>query len=200
MSRLLHSKTFRNNLFKWLILYVCAILVVTSVVTYSKYMSSMMGQSTGRAAKFNVGLTKGSICSSTSDVCDLASFKPYDTLEYNFSINPAELEVKSNVVLVVNVDSNFDVLSFYDQVNNKTLDATTETNKTLDDGNLTYLPSARRFTLNINNVGANNNTVRNYKILLKLSSMTNDEKKAYYKTVHSYDDMVTISYTATQID
>ena len=41
MKGLLHSKLFRKNLFTWLFMYIIVIGLFTTVVTYSKYISSM---------------------------------------------------------------------------------------------------------------------------------------------------------------
>lgn len=117
MNMLLHSKTFRKNLFKWSIIYFAVIALFTSVVTYSKYISDKSSLATARIAKFKVDIIKTKICSSLdTNRCNyydvdgnLASeeykFKPYDTLNFYFDVDTTELEVSTSLVLTIHVDS-----------------------------------------------------------------------------------------------
>ena len=42
MFKLLHSKLFRQNLFKWIFMYIAALGLLTSVITYSKYITALI--------------------------------------------------------------------------------------------------------------------------------------------------------------
>ena len=119
MGKLLHSKTFRSNLIKWIFLYVGALIVVTSVVTYSKYITQMTGTANARTAKFNIGVTQGTMCSTiANNHCgENLVYKPYDKIEYRFSVNTTGTEVTTDVVFRVNVDGNFKILSVSDGTN-----------------------------------------------------------------------------------
>ena len=117
MSMLLHSKTFRKNLFKWIFIYLGVILLFTSVVTYSKYISDRSTTSATTIAKFKVDITKTKICSNLdSSRCNYYDdegnligeeykFKPYDKLNFYFNVSTEELEVATKLVLTIHVDS-----------------------------------------------------------------------------------------------
>jgi len=114
---LLHSKTFRKNLFKWSIIYFSVIALFTSVVTYSKYISSQATSSSTSIAKFQVDIIKTKICSVLdSSRCNYYDsegnligeeykFKPYDNLNFYFNVDTTELEVSTRLVLTIHVDS-----------------------------------------------------------------------------------------------
>jgi len=54
MNRLLHSRVFKKNLAKWIFMYIVTLAFFTSVVTYSKYFSSLASNDNARPAKFNI--------------------------------------------------------------------------------------------------------------------------------------------------
>ena len=58
MKGLLQSKIFRKNLKKWLCMYVGALLLLTTVVTYSKYISKYNVDDDARITKFDVTVKK----------------------------------------------------------------------------------------------------------------------------------------------
>ena len=187
MSNLLHSKTFRGNLAKWLILYILALLIATGVVTYSKYISSMTSTDEARQAKFKVQIDKGDICSTTSpDLCNLTSYKPYDELEYKFSINTEKVEVLTELIVNITVNNDFEVISLNDvtipQTNNKF------TTTMSDNTNLSFQNNL--FTL-MSEVGPSKTNIKNYKLKLKF-------KNNSYKTEYNYNEIVNVGYSAIQ--
>ncbi len=117
MNMLLHSKTFKKNLLKWIIIYFGVIALFTSVVTYSKYISSQVAGSTASIAKFQVDIIKTKICSTLdTERCNYYDtdgnllneeykFKPYDSLDFYFNVDTQELEVSTKLVLTIHVDS-----------------------------------------------------------------------------------------------
>ena len=117
MNMLLHSKTFRKNLFKWSIIYFVVIALFTSVVTYSKYISDKSSLSTAKIAKFKIDIVKTKICSSLDTsrcnyydengnlTSEEYKFKPYDVLNFYFNVDTTELEVSTKLVLTIHVDS-----------------------------------------------------------------------------------------------
>jgi len=189
MSNLLHSKTFRGNLTKWVILYILALLIVTGVVTYSKYISSMTSTDNARQASFKVKIDKGDICSTTSpDLCNLTSYKPYDQPEYKFSINTEKVEVLTELIVNINVNKDFEVISLNDVTipqNNNKFTATMNDNTALSfENNL--------FTL-MSEVGPSKNNIKNY--ILKLRFKNNS-----YKVGYDYNKIVNVGYSAIQKD
>ncbi|MCI9063628.1 MAG: hypothetical protein HFJ17_03395 [Clostridia bacterium] len=188
MSKLLHSKTFRGNLTKWLLLYILALLIVTGVVTYSKYISSMTSVDDARQAKFKVQIDKGDICSTTSpDLCNLTSYKPYDQLEYKFSVDTEKVEVLTDLVLNIKVNSDFEVISLNDinipqNTSNKFTVTMSDNTKLSFEDNL--------FTL-ISEVGPNKIGKKQYILKLRF-------KDKSYKVEYNYNEIVNVGYSAIQ--
>lgn len=95
MKGLLHSKRFKANLRKWLFMYVGVMGLLTTVITYSKYISSLGGTDDARATKFEIKVTpEGCI----SDVCLLGNYRPMNEIEYEFDVDE-EFEVNTYVIL-----------------------------------------------------------------------------------------------------
>lgn len=110
MKWLLHSKRFKKNLFKWLFLYIGVMCALTSVITYSRYITSMQSSDTARAAKFDV--TVKDICNTlTNTKCNLDSVRPTNTntFDYYFELDTTNLEVLSSIYLYVYVYDDFDI-------------------------------------------------------------------------------------------
>lgn len=105
MFKLLHSKMFRQNLFKWVFMYIAALGLLTSVITYSRYITSMMNDGQARTSKFIVKIEP---YNDTSFKCpeddpkncvSNIKVRPTKEIEVYFKIDLNELEVKSNIVL-----------------------------------------------------------------------------------------------------
>ena len=110
MKWLLHSKRFKKNLFKWLFLYIGVMCALTSVITYSRYITGMQSSDTARAAKFDV--TVKDICNTlTNTKCNLDSVRPTNTntFDYYFELDTTNLEVLSTVYLYVYIYDDFDI-------------------------------------------------------------------------------------------
>lgn len=111
MMGLLHSETFRKNLSKWIFMYIAVICLLTSVITYSRFISSFGTDDEARSSKFNVKIepiatqdscpddteTEGGESSSTAVLCTTS--RPTSTLEYYFKVDVTEIEVKAEVYL-----------------------------------------------------------------------------------------------------
>lgn len=95
MKGLLHSKRFKANLRKWLFMYVGVMGLLTTVITYSKYISSFGGTDKSRATKFEIEVTPEGC---TSDVCLLGNYRPMNEIEYDFDVDE-EFEVNTYVIL-----------------------------------------------------------------------------------------------------
>ena len=114
MKELLHSKLFRRNLYKWLFMYVGVMCLLTSVITYSKYITSMQNDDTARVAKFNVKITNNDVCDELEDKCHYGTLRPTEDYEYYFTVDTTELEVKTLLVTIVSVHDDFNIIKLYD--------------------------------------------------------------------------------------
>ena len=205
MGKLLHSKTFKNNLIKWLFIYTSVILIFMSVVTYSRYITSNTTTDKTRTAKFNISIEQGDICSTTSpDLCNLESnqYKPYDELEYYFTVDTKNFEVLTYLVLSVNVDENFDIISITDitdENNEQEKLITDNLNSSFEDETTIEYKGNNKFNLE-STVGAytkqeisNQENIKKYKVKIKYANENN-------QTLYNSSKAVTIFFSAEQID
>ncbi len=130
MKGLMHSKKFRANLRKWLCMYISVLILLTVVVTYSKYLASLPPISENASiAKFNVDIdiigctsplvpievcengTEEEDCEKqTSYICsDTEEQRPTKEMNYRFSVDTRQLDVKTKVLVKVKVDSHFTI-------------------------------------------------------------------------------------------
>lgn len=107
MKGLLQSKIFKENLRKWLFMYVGTIALLTTVITYSKYVSSLGDNDQARGSKFDIIITPiscpkpadedNSFCSveySSTSTC-----RPGATIASCFTVDTTGVEVSSDVWL-----------------------------------------------------------------------------------------------------
>ncbi len=106
MKGLLQSKRFRKNLGKWLFMYAGVMLLLTTVITYSKYITSLQNNHKASAAKFDLILEPFNIDDSTHNV--------NDELIYKFYVDVKDIDVKSKLKLLTFVDSSFTIESISD--------------------------------------------------------------------------------------
>lgn len=105
MFKLLHSKMFRQNLCKWVFMYIAAIGLLTSVITYSKYITSMMNDGKSRTSKFIVKIDPYNDSSfecpedNPKSCVTNVRVRPTKEIEVYFKLDLNELEVKTNIVL-----------------------------------------------------------------------------------------------------
>ncbi len=92
------SKQLKKNLLKWIFMYVSVIALFTSVVTYSKYISSFKQEEQARAAKFIFKINPiANSCSDNDEVTSLCtvSQKRPTSLNYSFEIDTSLMEVNA---------------------------------------------------------------------------------------------------------
>lgn len=109
MKGLLHSKRFRKNLSRWLFMYAGVMLLLTTVVTYSKYMTSKMGTNDARAAKFVVDVE------SVGD--NNIKYRPTSYIEKEFIVDLTGLEVTTYFELTIKKNENFNLVSMEEVTN-----------------------------------------------------------------------------------
>ena len=115
MKGLLHSKRFKNNLGKWLCMYVGVLLLLTTVVTYSKFITNMQGDDEeSKPAKFNVDVigygTKLEETPEGTTIYDAGLQRPNAPLTYYLKID-TEFEVATSLTLNATIQSEFNLIS-----------------------------------------------------------------------------------------
>lgn len=193
MKGFIHSKRFRQNLYKWLGMYIGALLIFTTAVTYSKYMTSLTNTDQTGVANFNVEITNVTNCkegTATEDnpntdtnaidkinICKTGSHRVTDNIDYYFSVS-SEFDVYTLLVLTLDVHEKFDIISIQDaDYPNKTVSYNTTGVKT-------------KIT---DYIEAGSKTTTKYKVTLKL-------KEEYKGSIEEeiISNMIQVGYTATQ--
>ena len=119
MKGLLQSKKFKRNLTKWLTIYVGVIMLLSVVITYSRYISSIGGSDTARVAKFNVKLNyNNENCDlAKNSICDLGEKRPSGEITYKFSLDTNDIEVKTDLFLTLYVQKDYELISLVEDSN-----------------------------------------------------------------------------------
>lgn len=197
MKGLLRSKRFRNNLYKWITMYVGVMLVFTSVVTYSKYMSSFPYEDNSRIAKFEVEIDTidEKMCKTDGEtnekICDMGSISPLGELNYYFKVDTSELEVDTMLVLNIEVDKDFEAKNILETDNiNNLLTATKASDKIKETCVGTACNQIKR------TIKAGSKKITYYKLSLKYKGELSNPEAASTK---EYKDIVKIGYSATQL-
>ncbi len=113
MKGLLHSKLFRQKLIRWVFMYIAVICLTSTVITYSRYISKLQGDSTTTSAKFDVKILKdGMVCNEESDTCNLNynALRPREIITYTFTLDSSNLGVSAQLFTRIGVASDFKVL------------------------------------------------------------------------------------------
>ena len=124
MKGLLHSETFRKNLSRWIFLYVAVICLLTSVITYSRFISSFGNdESDTRTSRFTIEVTNiptDNSCVPTesdnpldlgnvSSICTSSANRPSGEVESYFMVDTSQLEVNADIYVRISSSSNIDV-------------------------------------------------------------------------------------------
>jgi len=133
MKGLLQSKIFKKNLKKWLCMYVGALLLLTTVITYSKYVSKFNVQDNARATAFDVTVDyfQNAECQGEENCkykcegevdkrqCSLVeTHRPTTITTYDFQVN-YEFEVNTLLSITLHPETNFEILKLVEINNNK---------------------------------------------------------------------------------
>ena len=84
MKELLQNKVFKKNLKKWLVMYIGVIALFTTIITYSKYMTTMMGSSEAKVAAFDININYLDNQCISSNNCNTGYYRPTSYIEYYF--------------------------------------------------------------------------------------------------------------------
>ena len=187
MSGLLHIKRFRQNMLKLFAIYLVVILSTTSVITYSRYITSMESTSYARPARFNVTIDKGDICVAGTTTCNLAKYKHYDSLDYYFSVDTSQLEVTTTIAISVIVDDHYTFSRIYEIEDEQETLINIDSN---DDYSISTLASEYRIDI-LRDIEAGLGDVKTYKVRLSYDG-SSDVDPTY--------DAITVEFSAKQKD
>ena len=208
MGKLLHSKTFRQNLFKWTLMYISVLVIITTVITYSRFISSQTVEDTAKTAKFKVTITALDVCSETSGLCTLSSFKPYDTINYYFKVDTTELEVKSILDVTMHINNKFSFINLNECVceedecssmNEYTCSTgITTTDETQEEDDNTSIKMSHTIILNgVESSSQYRKGIKYYKLGVRFNR---DENGATDSTTINNEKVVWIDYHAEQVN
>lgn len=194
MKGLLHSKRFRKNLKKWLCMYIGAIMLLTTVITYSKYISKYNVTDNARVTKFDVkisNITNNYNCTQKEEAkeefsCKInletekPSYRPTEEIAYEFSVEP-DFEVNTILVVTLNVDKDNFIIQKLEEIgeNKETIATLYEYKKeespvVVDGVSTENLANGKiSFTNNIKVTDENRKEKRNYRITIKYNYLEN---------------------------
>lgn len=188
MSGLLHIKRFRQNMFKLFVIYIVVMLSTTSVITYSRYITSMESTAYARPARFDIEIDQGDVCVANTNICKegsgVSKFKPYDQLDYYFTVDTSQLEVTTDMDTTITIDSHFNFVSIYE----KNSDDEEYSELTINED---YTVSSRAVYV-YQKVIAGEGSVKSYKI--RISYRENSTNNP------NFDEAVLVNFVAKQVD
>ena len=166
MKGLFQNKHFRKNLQKWLIMYLGVIALLTTVITYSKYITAITSTDSARVAKFKLNISEINCDDLITSDCNIPyNIRPTSNIEYNFKVDMSQIEVKTKITLKLKPESNFNITNIYE-------DQTILDNNLITSNEYTYeytpgiSPSTKVFKIILNYTGTDSlNSNRDYKVI-----------------------------------
>ena len=199
MKGLLHSRRFKRILKKWLFMYVVAMLLITTVATYSKYVSSYSVSDQARVTKFHLIIDK--IESNNSE------YSQVSTIPYKFKVSTKDLEVNTFLVLSIYVNDAFKIVSvednqgrtIYDSGYEKTAERCFEKDEcSYEDDNNFYDEVLRNKNENFirlkRMVDVSDNDVITYTVNVRYN-----DNDSYLNDDIEFENVVQVGYSATQV-
>ncbi len=178
MEGLLQSKRFRNNLVKWVIMYVGSILLLTTVITYSKYISSFGGSDTARVAKFEVKIAENKCSEEVLTECTQEKYRNTENIDYYFTVDTTNIEVNTAFYLTFYINGNFNLDGIYEVGKSEKILLTTKSDSNIAGTNF------KVYTYNNDVVaGKGSNTKYLVRLTAKTSNYANDIVKVGYSAV-----------------
>lgn len=199
MKGLLHSKRFKKNLGKWLLMYAGAMVIFTTVVTYSKYVSNLgLGGDNARITNFDVTISESlpeEKCTGAIDEnrnCTTEIFRPTTNIPYEFTVNN-DFEVKTLLVISINVDSNFEITKLEEISNNNEEDKILyQKDPVITDKSVTISNNLISITSELD---APNNEAKSYRVTVKYKY----NEDTYGGQEKENIEVVKVGYSAKQI-
>ena len=212
MKGLLQSKIFRKNLKKWLCMYVGVLLLLTTVVTYSKYISKYNVDDDARITKFDVTVknieNENLTCTGEIDKLDCTTkdtYRPTTKIPYEFVVTP-NFEVNTLLATTIYVPASFNIETL-EEINGKVL---YDEKENIKDSSITISKIKNKnekgeevdtatiitITKKIDTDDIiNSNTPKTYKITIKY----NYDEETYLTADKENLSVIKIGYSATQI-
>lgn len=195
MKGLLQSKRFKQNLYKWLFMYVGVLLLLATVITYSRYIAGLLGSTEeARPARFNVKVEPVD-CNAIDKKCNTGNYLFDDEITYAFEVDPSELEANANLAITITSHDDFEIIKIVQD--NKTICQNVEgstfcrsnINSSFIDGEIVDEEIS-------SNVNTNNHKKLTYQVTVKYKKTEEELIKNNY--VYDYNKIVNIGYSAIQ--
>ena len=212
MKGLLQSKIFRKNLKKWLCMYVGALLLLTTVVTYSKYISKYNVDDDARITKFDVTVknieNENLTCTGEIDKLDCTTkdnYRPTTIIPYEFIVSP-NFEVNTLLATTIYVPASFNIETL-EEIDGKTLynekenikDSSITISKLKNKNEKGEEPDTATIITITRKIDTadiiNTNAPKSYRVSIKYNY---DEEK-YADEVKENISVIKVGYSATQI-
>lgn len=195
MKGLLQSKKFKQNLYKWLFMYVGVLLLLATVITYSRYIAGLLGASNeARPSRFHVKVEPID-CNAIDKKCNTGNYLFDDEITYAFEVDTSELETNADLVVTVTADKDFEITKI---VQNDTIvicDNNVENNKCNSNTVSSFVEEASSEE-KISSSNVNSETLLTYQITVKYKKTEEELIKNNY--VYDYNKIVNIGYSAIQ--
>lgn len=109
--KILDNKRFLKNLSKWIFMYIGAMLLFGTIITYSRYISRFEGNGENKTARFDVKInctkSNGKACNEDIATYDINQNNEFT---YEFSVDTSNIDVKSKLTLLAFVDKSFEIV------------------------------------------------------------------------------------------
>lgn len=203
MQWLIHSKLFKENLKKWLFMYVAVMGLLTSVITYSKYISNFQGSGDAvHPAKFNVkinSLNDGCTMNGEIVACDLGERRPTQYINFLIELDVSELEVTTELLTRINlVDDKYKIVSL-SKVDGSNENELFNSSNNSSSNSVEYNADTKSLVVD-ERVNAHDTTQAD-SIVYKVSVLYDDPNntKEYFNSINA-TQVIQVGYTATQIN
>lgn len=201
MKGLLQSKRFKQNLYKWLFMYVGVLLLLATVITYSRYIAGLLGSNEdARSARFHVKVEPID-CNAIDKKCNTGAYLFDDEIHYEFQVDTSELEANADLVVTITADKDFEIIEIK-QNNNKIIcqnntDGQTPCNSNIVSSFVDGKTENEEISSEEISSKVNSQTLLTYQIKVKYKK-TEEELIESNKYVYDYDKIVNIGYSAIQ--
>ncbi len=201
MRGLLQSKRFKQNLYKWLFMYVGVLLLLATVITYSRYIASLLGSNNdARSARFNVKVEPID-CNAIDKKCDTGAYLFDDEIHYEFQVDTSELEANADLVVTITADKDFEITKITQNKIKTICQNDTEGQNPCNSNIVSSFVDGKAENEEISSEEisskVNSQTLLTYQIIVKYKK-TEEELKESNQYVFDYDKIVNIGYSAIQ--
>lgn len=191
MNMLFRSKRFRNNLKKWLIMYIIVMSLMSTVITYSKYITTKTSSDSARVAKFDIKIATNE-CQVENDTClKREKYRPTTPLTYEFTVDTSNLEVSTDLALIIYVLKDYEIVKYeeYDSTTEEFVPKELTAGSVLENSDYLIYKNLDHTIINISDVKE-----LKYRLTVKYKTTNN-----YQESIVNNPKTVMIGYTAIQI-